>query len=125
MVKKISHIILFVLMMVSTLGFTITKHYCGEDLVDLSISGSVDSCCDMQGACCHDEAQTFQLDQDYTVPMMVNHVDYIAFVCYEIPVLLIESLQNNTTSTDAWVVGNAPPPKDVLDFLSGIQVYRL
>ncbi len=31
-------------MMVSTMGFTITKHYCGEDLIDLSIAGEVENC---------------------------------------------------------------------------------
>lgn len=126
MTKKILHITMLVIMMVSTMGFTITKHYCGEDLVDTSVSGHVETCCDMEeGDCCHNEAQTYQLDQDYTPAVVISHVDYIAFVIFEIPRVLIELLGETTQFLNVAARGESPPPKDVLHFLSDIQVYRL
>ncbi|WP_299576379.1 hypothetical protein [uncultured Sunxiuqinia sp.] len=113
-------------MMVSTLGFTITKHYCGEDLVDTSVSGNVETCCDMEeGDCCHNEAQTYQLDQDYTPAVVISHVDYIAFVIFEIPRFVIELLGETTQFLNVATKGESPPFKRVLHFLSDIQVYRL
>ena len=79
----------------------------------------------MQGDdCCHNEAQTYQLNQDYTSPIVIDHVNYVTFIVFEIPVFLIEPLEK-TTDVIAFNFGESPPTKDVLHFLSDIQVYRL
>lgn len=116
---------MIVIMMVSTMGFTISKHYCGEDLIDQSISGNTEACCDMQGGCCHDEIQTYQLAIDYTAPVIINHVDYFTIVLFEIPEFLVELQKETKTFASASNFGESPPPKNVLHFLSDIQVYRL
>ncbi|WP_394697566.1 hypothetical protein [uncultured Sunxiuqinia sp.] len=115
--------ILFIV--VPTIGFTITKHYCGEVLVDLSLTGDVKSCCDMQGDCCHNEAETFQMDQDYTCPFVLNHIDYFSSDTFEIPTLLIGLQEETNTSLIILNYWESPPPKDVLRFLSDVQVFRL
>ncbi|MGQ7871077.1 HYC_CC_PP family protein [Sunxiuqinia sp. sy24] len=126
MIKKILHITILVIMMVSTMGFSITKHYCGEDLVDLSVSGDVETCCDIaEGDCCHNEEQTYQLDQEYTSTVVINHVNYISFVIFEVPQFLIESLGGTNHFLSVASRGESPPPRDVLHFLADIQVYRL
>jgi hypothetical protein len=124
MTKNFFHIAILVIMMVSTMGFTITKHYCSGDLIDLSIAGEVENCCDMEGDCCHNEQQTYQLEEDYTTPVIFTQVDYIAFVIFEIPEFLIE-LQETTNTIIASNHGESPPPRDVLHFLADIQTYRL
>ncbi len=124
MTKNFFHITILVIMMVSTMGFTITKHYCGEDLIDLSIASEVENCCDMEGDCCHNEQQTYQMEEDYTAPVVVDKVVYIGFVIFEIPEFLIE-LQETTETLIADHSGESPPPKGVPHFLSNIQVYRL
>ena len=111
-------------MVVSTMGFTITKHYCGGDLIDLSIAGEVENCCDMEDGCCHNEQQTYQLEEDYTAPLVLNQVDYFAFVIFEIPEFLIE-LRETSNSIVLNSFGESPPPPTVLHFLADIQVYRL
>jgi len=42
---KISAYILSLIVIVSSMSFTIEKHYCGETLVDVSYFSNVDSCC--------------------------------------------------------------------------------
>ncbi len=111
-------------MVVSTMGFTITKHYCGGDLIDLSIAGEVENCCDMEEGCCHNEQQTYQLEEDYTAPMVLNQVDYFAFVIFEIPVFLVE-MQETSNTFISYNFGESPPSRTVLHFLADIQVYRL
>jgi len=126
MKRKIAHILFMLVLMVSTTGYTLTKHYCGNDLVDVSITGNVDRCCDMEGGCCHDESQTFQLQVDYTSPIVTDHVDYFSFVTFEIPVLQIGNPEKSNTLLAGLIpAAESPPPKEVSLFLADIQVYRL
>ena len=124
MKKQILHITMALFLMVSTFGVTITKHYCGEELVDLSLSGKADTCCGMESGCCHDEVQSFQMHEDYTTPIVLEHVDYFSVLACIIPVLLIEQPTQDTFASSL-NFGESPPPRDVLHFLSDIQVYRL
>lgn len=65
MFKKVSHIIVSVLLLVATTGFTTYKHYCGEAITAESIHTDKDNCCDVASACCHEEAEILQIDAEY------------------------------------------------------------
>ena len=58
--NKIASISMAFLVLLSTMSFTVEKHYCGDFLVDVSIIGNADSC-DMKmdlsdsNNCCKDE----------------------------------------------------------------------
>lgn len=69
MLEKISHTILSLVLLVSTIGMAVSKHYCGESLVSVSVfsNGDLDSCCDMDN-CCHSDTQVFQVKEDFSVP---------------------------------------------------------
>ncbi|RXJ50782.1 hypothetical protein ESZ48_06990 [Gelidibacter gilvus] len=52
------------LVLLSTISFTMEKHYCGDTLIDVAIFSKVDSCCDMDAtaitavekkSCCKEE----------------------------------------------------------------------
>lgn len=68
--KYISHIILSLLLVTSTTGLTISKHYCGNILRDVAIFDKFDKCCgedEMPMGCCHDEKEQYSVDDDYHV----------------------------------------------------------
>jgi hypothetical protein len=68
MLKRISHIILSLVLLVSTMGMAVSKHYCGENLVSVSVfSNDNDSCCDMDN-CCQNETNVYQVKEDFSVP---------------------------------------------------------
>ena len=70
MFKRISHIILSFVLLVSTMGMAVSKHYCGEDLISVSVFNSEnDACCDMDD-CCHDEAHFFKVQEDFYTPQI-------------------------------------------------------
>ena len=58
--NKITSISMALLVLLSTMSFTVKKHYCGDYLVDVSLIGNADSC-DMKmdvtevNNCCKDE----------------------------------------------------------------------
>ncbi|WP_163707537.1 HYC_CC_PP family protein [Mangrovibacterium lignilyticum] len=130
MVRKISHITIVFLLLVLTMGFTVSKHYCGDSLVDVSVfSGTADSCtsdqnaCDM-GSCCHNENHVYQLHEDYTSPIVLDHV---AFFQVELATFCLQLLHENNIAEVNSIVNHieSPPPKLVCEVLSDFQVYRL
>lgn len=75
MSRQVSHIILSFLLLVSTAGLAVSKHYCGEHLISTDLFDDSDSCCD-NGNCCHDEHTFYQVDTDFTAPgfILLPHV---------------------------------------------------
>lgn len=63
---KISAILLAILVLFSTLSFTVEKHYCGDFLVDVSFTGKTEGCGMETNApiqkknCCKDEVQKIE-----------------------------------------------------------------
>lgn len=46
----------------------VSKHYCGEDLISVSVFNSEnDACCDMDD-CCQNENQIYQVKEDFSIP---------------------------------------------------------
>ncbi|TFH24647.1 MAG: hypothetical protein E4H10_10320 [Bacteroidia bacterium] len=78
MVRKISHIIVSVLLLIASTGFTIYKHYCGEDLMAESILTEQEDCCDTAQSCCHEEAETIKIDVEYLSTSFDNSFKHIA-----------------------------------------------
>lgn len=52
------------LLLISTTGFAVSKHYCGDDLVSVELKTETDPCCDSE-MCCHTETQFLQLENDF------------------------------------------------------------
>lgn len=52
----------------STIGITVSKHYCGDLLMTKSVILEASSCCDseqMPEGCCHDESDSFSIEDDF------------------------------------------------------------
>ncbi len=130
MIRKASHIVISTVLLILTMGFTVSQHYCGERLVDVSIlsadSGgcSADGSCSMEMSCCHNEQHVFQLDEDYTQPIVIDHVPFIQIdlFVFELPTDLRSM---DESQTEVFSDDESPPPLDVSTYLSSIQVYRL
>ena len=122
MLRKISHIFLSLLILVTTMGLTIDKHYCGTRLVSVSIFSETESCCDMTSNCCHDDTDTYKLDVDYTLSQL--NIDFVQ-TPFEIPGLSFYYLSLfDRRSLDAEFASFIPPRK-IQATLSIFQTYRL
>ena len=76
--KKLIHIGLALLLLISTTGVSISKHYCGNILHDVSISAQADSCGDgmeMPVDCCKDITNHFLVEDDFQSPPTVLNLD--------------------------------------------------
>lgn len=68
--RKLFHIFLVLALLISTAGFAVTKHFCGEVLASISVGrAESEPCCDpntMPADCdCHSEADHMALDDDF------------------------------------------------------------
>lgn len=66
MIKKLTHIITAILLLTTTIGFSVSAHYCMGQLKDISINSPVKSCCNGQTDCCHNEQMEVKVDSDYS-----------------------------------------------------------
>ena len=70
--KRLVSLLLLCILLLSTFGFSINKHFCGGTLVSTQLIFTVneDSCCgdqEPETGCCSDESTFIQLDNTYTL----------------------------------------------------------
>lgn len=72
MLKKIVHIVLVLLLTVATTGFTINKHYCGDQFFSVSLF-KADKCnCGGQCDDCHTNIKQLKVTDNYSVPEAIH-----------------------------------------------------
>ena len=143
MIRKISHIAIALLLLVLTMGFSISKHYCGDSVVDVAVFSQGSNGCGMDmkdmamdantskdecmtaSSCCHNEHHVYQLDKTYTSPAVFDHVPFIQVDLAIFDLSLITPEVSEAKTKDYFVLAKSPPPKDVLSALSDLQTYRL
>jgi hypothetical protein len=122
MFNKVSHVLLSLVLFISTTGLTIDKHYCGDNLVSVSLFGDAKSCCDMDGGCCHQETDSYILTVDYTNPVFNlsfdQDTDELPAQATVYTALLLPGFSNIDQS-------GLSPPLSQRKILSALQNYRL
>jgi hypothetical protein len=65
MLKKVIHIGVIVLLLFSTMGVTMYKHYCKGSLISKSIGHEPKNCCGDDCKGCHNESKTFKITDNF------------------------------------------------------------
>ena len=127
MFRKIIHIALIAVLLVSTMGFSLSKHYCGTRLVDVKINTEAESCCGdgCKSNCCHNETLVFQLKEDFvgSVSLELNSPTQTD-VLFPLDFLHVEIIAE-TIEDEIILRTESPPPKLLDTRLSEIQSYLL
>lgn len=122
MFKKVSHIIVTVLLLVATTGFVSFRHYCGEELISDSILADQAGCCDDSSTCCHDEIESFKIDADYLSASLSINLEQIAM---EIPFLKGQNFSNpERGKNSSYAFNNLTLPLMYGKVQSYLQVFR-
>jgi len=124
MLKKFSHIILSTLLLVSTMGVAISKHYCSGTFVSSSVFHEAKSCCG-DSDCCHNEDQFYQVKDDFSAPAVLT-----APILAELDILghdLISDILYIAPEPEKTVIlyDGSPPPPTIQKVLSLKQTYLL
>jgi len=123
MIKKLNHIILASLLLISTMGLAVSKHYCHSSLVDVSIFAEADSCCD-DGGCCSNENHFYQVKEDFSAPV-ISTIPILAEIDVLHQTLLDPDILIPNELTKEFELTNDPPPPTVMEFLAEEQLYLL
>ncbi|MFO7828234.1 MAG: hypothetical protein R6V23_06420 [Bacteroidales bacterium] len=123
MFRSLVHITISLLLLTSITGFSISKHYCGDQFVSVKINQEAKSCCDMTGGCCHNETEFYQIDNDFLTAynhsfQSLNEIDLL------FPGSLTISSKNHTEKNPFFRnTSEYPPPKLLTRRLSILQSY--
>ncbi len=124
MLKKFSHIILSVVLLVSTVGVAVSKHYCSGSFVSVSVFNEAESCCG-DSDCCHNETNFYKVKDDFSAPAVLSapvlaELDILGHDLFsDILTLLPE------TETAEILYDSSPPPPTIQKALSLRQIYLL
>ena len=124
MLRKFSHIILSTLLLVSTMGMVVSKHFCGNSFVSSAVFHQAKSCCG-DSDCCHNENSFYKVNDDFSATSVVATpvltvidilgYDLFAEILTTIPEIEILSFE----------ISDSPPPPKIQTVLSLEQQYLL
>ena len=122
MVRKISHIILSLLLLLATTGITVHQHYCMGKVVKTGYLHEPSPCCGEENDCCSNESETFQLNEDYTAS---HNIPDFQDNYFEIPELRLLFSSRLTVSQSQGETKKVLRPPDISKVLALLQVYSL
>ena len=124
MLRKTSHIILSALLLFATVGLAISQHYCGGDLISMSVFSEAESCCD-SGDCCKNEMEIYQLDEDYSLVSISEVPQSAEFELLDLAILVYNFSVIETKNIQEFFESDLPPPPKIQTVLSQRQTYLL
>ena len=123
MFKKVTNIILLLIVFSVTTGFTVSMHYCCDSLVSLSVNSDATPCCPVEIGCCDYEVEHVQLDEDLTIPNTDNiqKIENEQFLIVDI----IFSAQDFNYDYSLNIDSDLSPPGDLHTNLAKFQSFLL
>ena len=134
MVRKVTHIVIAVFILISTTGFTINMHYCHDQLIDMALLAPAHSCCDTeedanqsQASCpgCQDESIVVEPADDYEVSASAFNFETSHFTNLFLSSVILNYYQGIDESTKKEVPWYKKPPPYQEVVLSQIQSYLI
>jgi hypothetical protein len=114
------------LLLISTTGIAISKHYCGNTLRIISINNEVTACCseeEMPGCTCNSETAHYKIDSDFQ-PAQFDLDTFQSILLFSANFLvnhfLIEGEQINLVSAY-----NSPPLSEPSSIIIKVQSFLL
>ena len=122
MLRKISHILLAIVVMITTMGLTVSAHSCGGELKSIQLLSEAENCCGDSCPNCENEIIKVEVEDDFTVSIInFNFTQDFSFL----PVFIQLFLAPTFTEEIVQVAYHKPPPLKIQTVLSDLQVYRL
>ena len=135
MIRKVTHIVIAVFILISTTGFTINMHYCHDKLIDMALLAPAHSCCgteendanQSQASCpgCQDESIVVEPADDYEVSASTFNFENTHFTNLFLCSVTFNYFQGIDESTKNEVPWYKKPPPYQEVVLSQIQSYLI
>eukprot|EP01029_Cantina_marsupialis_P020903 TRINITY_DN4944_c0_g1_i1.p3 TRINITY_DN4944_c0_g1~~TRINITY_DN4944_c0_g1_i1.p3 ORF type:complete len:129 (-),score=14.32 TRINITY_DN4944_c0_g1_i1:261-647(-) len=121
--KQFGHIILVLLLLISTAGVSINKHYSGGELFSTAFFVEADTCCETPCGCCDESTEFIQVQSDYLASTFdLTEAAQLDLLFSSVP-LLLQAESNGSSVLLFNTEDTSPPPLPDLCILN--QVFRL
>jgi hypothetical protein len=125
MLKVFLNITVAINLLISMTGFTLSKHYCGDELVSFSIDKEAKSCCGTACEKCRNESKYFKLDERTTSPVISQQIQ-TPVINLSFPVLSLLNSSNTQSNFCSFIYPTeSPPGKDVNHSSSYLQTFLI
>ena len=125
MLKALLNITIAINLLISLTGFTLSKHYCGDELVSFSIDKEAKSCCTTACEKCRSESHYFKLDEQTTSPVISQQIQP-QVINLSFPVLSLLNISNAQSNFSSFIYPTeSPPGKDVNHSSSYLQTFLI
>lgn len=108
MIKAILNIILSLLIILTSVNVSISKHYCKDNLISTSLIIKAESCCGNNSNCCHDEKITIKKTDKTTISDKISIKNFT----FEINNFILSNIYINEVNNlinKASLKNNSPP----------------
>ncbi len=123
MLRKLTHIIVMMLLLISTTGITLSMHYCGGRLVSTSIITEAKSCCGEDCGCCENKTHHYEVKENFVSSNIIQKIN-IAQLNILIPVYFVLDYNFlNTEERSFHEPENTSPPPIIQTRLALLQTY--
>lgn len=119
--RQIVSVLLLFSVLVSSSGFALTKHFCGEELAHVTIGDQTKTCCsdeeeqDMPSDCCHNEVDQAVLDNSQ-LDHQTLQLQPLTFFTVSVLAHFLQFSCKASTISPLWTAFHSPPAP-------GISVY--
>lgn len=126
MLRIILNTALSFILLTTTSGYTVTRHYCRGDLVSVSLNSKTEPFCNMEG-CCHSESEHFQLKENFVPAVEQCHFDHESVIDLNISdhKVIDTVLPQGSLLCKNSNINKSPPPGEIHSILSRLQTYLL
>ena len=109
--KKLIHFGLALLLVVATTGVSISKHYCGDMLRNVSLYAEADPCGDgmeMPVDCCKDITNHFSVEDDFQFQQTILNLDPSVTAVNFIADLFVSQFYIEKENENSWLTRKTP-----------------
>jgi hypothetical protein len=132
MLRRIIHIALSFLLLFASTGLSLYKHYCGQELQEVSLLQAHTCCEDTElpadaNDCCANETDAYRLDVDFQ-PANGPQLTLVAVLSPALAsqlLQLMQRIQPETLLSTPFTGESGPPPLRSLSYLSQIQQFLI
>lgn len=125
MTKKFIQIVIVGILFVSSTGFAISLHFCGEQLISVFVNSADEPCCGEDSPCCHNETDYQQLDEDGLFTAQVDIDSKLTISSFAIAILWINPDHQHSFQFSHHQQIAFSPPLSSQTALAVLQTYLL
>ncbi len=124
MIKAFLNIIVSVNLLVAFTGFTLSTHYCGDDLVSVAVNHQAASCCKSDCGKCHTEDHYVKLKEDLSSPVHFEKLQISQVDLMLSPIVIFNQTFTENSNNYAFI-SKSPPGRSGPEMLSSFQSFLL